>query len=82
MTVHTPTPDRTVALGDLADMDAVAEIIGVASRHVVSALIARRDDFPSPAVRAGTIRLWVRSDVETWERTYREGQRRDYRSRR
>lgn len=78
MTVHTPTPDRTVALGDLADMDAVAEIIGVASRHVVSALIARRDDFPSPAVRAGTIRLWVRADIDTWHAAYRADQRRDY----
>lgn len=78
MAIHTPTPERAIALGDLADTDTVAGIIGVSSRHVVAALIARRTDFPAPAIQVGTIRLWVKSDIEAWNENYRANQRRDY----
>lgn len=52
---------------DLIDAGAVADLLGLASRNVISVYRARYDDFPVPVVEQGSCRLWLRSDVVTWK---------------
>lgn len=53
---------------DLVDTVAIAELLGLASNRVVSALRSRHADFPEPIVNLGPRRatLWHRDDVITW----------------
>ena len=55
---------------DLVDATAVADLLGFASRNVVSVYRKRHSDFPAPVVDMGAGRclLWLRSDVEAWAR--------------
>lgn len=53
---------------DLIDAAGVAELLGLASRAVVSVYRGRYPDFPPPAVERGQCRLWLRSDIEAWAR--------------
>ena len=55
-------PDR------LIDAAGVAELLGLASRSVVSVYRSRYRDFPTPAVERGQCRLWLIDEVEDWAR--------------
>jgi predicted DNA-binding transcriptional regulator AlpA len=55
-------------LSDLIEMDEVAQILGLASRRVVSVYRVRYADFPTPAVEKGRCLLWFRQDIEAWAR--------------
>jgi predicted DNA-binding transcriptional regulator AlpA len=54
---------------DLVDATGVAEILGFASRNVVSVYRKRHLDFPAPVVErsGGKTLLWLRTDIETWK---------------
>ena len=58
---------------ELVDSNEVAEILGLADNRGVSVYRARYDDFPEPVAAKGSGKclLWLRSDVEAWERTTR-----------
>jgi predicted DNA-binding transcriptional regulator AlpA len=58
---------------DLVDATGVAEILGFASRNVVSVYRKRHPDFPGPVVDMGAGRclLWLRVDIERWSRSRR-----------
>lgn len=55
--------------GDLIDAGAVAELLGLASRNVISVYRSRYEDFPAPVVEQGACRLWLRADIVAWHRT-------------
>jgi hypothetical protein len=57
---------RRIDPDDLIDTAGVAELLGLASRSVVSVYRGRYPDFPAPVVKRGTCRLWLRSDIEAW----------------
>ena len=57
---------RRIDPDDLIDTAGVAELLGLASRSVVSVYRGRYPDFPTPVVEQGSCRLWLRSDVEAW----------------
>jgi predicted DNA-binding transcriptional regulator AlpA len=57
---------RLIDPDDLIDTAGVAELLGLASRSVVSVYRRRYRDFPAPVVEQGSCRLWLRSDVEAW----------------
>jgi hypothetical protein len=57
---------RRIDPNDLIDAAGVAELLGLASRSVVSVYRGRYSDFPPPAVERGQCRLWLRSDIEAW----------------
>jgi hypothetical protein len=57
---------RRIDPDDLIDAAGVAELLGLASRSVVSVYRSRYPDFPYPAVERGQCRLWLRSDIEAW----------------
>jgi hypothetical protein len=57
---------RLIDPDDLIDTAGVAELLGLASRSVVSVYRGRYSDFPAPVVEQGACRLWLRSDVEDW----------------
>ena len=59
---------RLIDPDDLIDTAGVAELLGLASRSVVSVYRGRYPDFPAPVVDQGACRLWLRSDVEAWGR--------------
>jgi predicted DNA-binding transcriptional regulator AlpA len=51
----------------LIDAGAVAELLGLANRNVVSVYRRRYSDFPVPRVERGpNVVLWLRQDIETW----------------
>lgn len=66
MGARSPTPNRRVALGDLIDAHAVADIIGVHGPRAVSLYRSRYGDFPAPAIELGRGMLWVRADIMRW----------------
>jgi len=56
---------------DLIDAHAVAEILGLAQPNSVSTYLKRYSDMPRPAVDLGPgrPRLWLRPEIEEWNRT-------------
>lgn len=58
-----------IDVDDLLDSDAVAELLGLASRRTVSVYRRRYPDFPSPVVQSdrGRCMLWNRADIERWK---------------
>lgn len=63
---------------DLIDARGVAELIGVSQRNTVSGYQRRYPSMPRPVVDLGhgRCKLWLRSEVEDWERQRtRRGQR-------
>ncbi len=51
---------------DLVDAAGVAQILGLASRSVVSVYRSRYEDFPQPVVERGQCRLWSAETVRNW----------------
>lgn len=60
---------RMVDIDDLLDAQGVADLLGLATRSVVSVYRSRYSDFPAPAVERGGLRLWHRDDVLAWKAT-------------
>jgi predicted DNA-binding transcriptional regulator AlpA len=52
---------------DLLDAEAVANLLGLASAGVISVYRTRYKDFPPPRIERGRCRLWLRTDIETWD---------------
>jgi glutathione-regulated potassium-efflux system ancillary protein KefG len=75
---------RRVRPEDLIEAQTVAEILGLRQRNSVSTYQARYSDMPRPVVNLanGKIRLWLRSEVERWDRTRERAGRREVASRR
>lgn len=65
---------RTIDVEDLLSAAEVAELLGLSMRQVVSTYARRYDSFPTPAVvkSNGHTKLWIREDVEEWNRVHRE----------
>ena len=61
---------RMVDLDDLIDAAEVARICGLSTRNSVRTYRTRYADFPDPVVDLGEGRclLWLRTDVESWNR--------------
>ena len=57
---------RILDTDDLIDSQGVADLLGLASRSVVSVYRSRYPSFPPPAVERGGCRLWHRDDVLAW----------------
>ena len=57
-----------VLLSDLVDSDAVAELLGLTNRRVVSVYQRRYPDMPRPVItsNAGRCQLWLRSEIAAW----------------
>lgn len=55
---------------DLIGAAEVAEILGLSHHNSVSTYMQRYEDFPKPVIDKsnGRIRLWLKSEVENWER--------------
>lgn len=70
---------RTVDLDDLTDAAGIAAILDLSHRTSVGIYRKRYDDFPEPVVDMGSGRclLWLRSEVEAWQRK-RAASRRSY----
>ncbi|UDY35531.1 hypothetical protein [Dermatobacter hominis] len=66
---------KKVDLDDLLDVADVAELIGLSNPKGVSTYQRRYEDFPAPiwASRGGRCQLWLRTDVEKWDRLRTEG---------
>jgi len=54
----------------LLDAGEVAELLGLSRREAVSTYRRRYADFPGPVLEknSGKCALWLRSDVERWQR--------------
>lgn len=65
------SPD--VNTDDLVDANEVAEMLGLSHRNSVSTYLRRYHDFPQPIVErsGGRTRLWLRSDIEVWDKSTR-----------
>lgn len=59
-----------VAVEDLIDATAVAEIVGLAHRNSVATYLHRYADFPRPVFEMGRCRVWSRVDVDKWTRAH------------
>jgi predicted DNA-binding transcriptional regulator AlpA len=46
-------------------------MLGLTHHNTVSTYLRRYDDFPRPVVdrSGGRVRLWLRQDIEAWQRT-------------
>jgi predicted DNA-binding transcriptional regulator AlpA len=55
---------------DLVDARAIAELLRLSSPRAISVYRARYPDFPAPVVDMGVGRclLWLRIDIEQWNR--------------
>lgn len=64
---------RRIDPDDLIDAAMVADVLGFASRNVVSVHRKRHPDFPAPVVDMGAGRclLWLRQDIEKWAKARR-----------
>ena len=64
---------RRVDLDDLIDATDVATILGLSRATSVYVYLNRYPDMPRPVVDRGPkrARLWLRTEVEAWERTRR-----------
>ena len=62
-----------VDTNDLVDAQGVADMIGLSHRNTVSSYQRRYPDMPRPVVDLGPGRtkLWLRSDILTWEQRRR-----------
>ena len=71
----------TIDAGDLIDAHGVAKILGLSHSNSVSTYQRRYPDMPRPAVDLGEGRckLWLRSDVMTWDALRRVGHAEDAR---
>lgn len=76
--------DETVTIGDLADavdIDQLRGMLGTTTRRrepvarSYAQVIAGRKGFPDPIVDRRNIRLWLRSEVESWLDRNRPGWR-------
>lgn len=58
---------------DLVDSGEVADLLGLSSSTAVSTYRVRYSNFPSPVVVKGSGKcvLWLRTDIEQWERSRR-----------
>ena len=58
---------------DLIDAHEVAAVLGLSSRNSVSTYRRRYPDMPQPVINRGNGRtmLWVRKDIEAWEKKRR-----------
>jgi len=56
---------------DLMTASEVAVILGLAHHNTVSTYLRRYPDFPRPVVdrSGGRVRLWLRQDIEAWQRS-------------
>ena len=61
-------PVVLVETRDLVDADGVAELLGLAQRNSVSLYQRRYTDMPRPVIDLGPhrVKLWLRSEIETW----------------
>jgi glutathione-regulated potassium-efflux system ancillary protein KefG len=57
-----------VDLDELIDSNEVAALLGVASRQVVIVYTQRYKNFPKPVLNRARFKLWLRSDIERWNR--------------
>jgi hypothetical protein len=57
---------RRIDPDELIDAAGVAELLGLASRSVVSVYRGRYPNFPLPAIERGQCRLWLRSEIKAW----------------
>ncbi len=59
---------RQVALEELLDAHAVADLLGLAHRNTVSVYQHRYDDMPRPVLDLGEgrVKLWLRPEIERW----------------
>jgi predicted DNA-binding transcriptional regulator AlpA len=59
--------------GDLIDSSEVAELLGLSTSRAVSTYRTRYPDFPQPVVEkaSGKCTLWLRSEIEAWDRSRR-----------
>lgn len=66
---------RKVDVDDLIDTLGVAELLGLSHRNSVAVYRGRYADFPTPVVQlsGGRYPLWVRQDVEAWDKNRRGG---------
>jgi predicted DNA-binding transcriptional regulator AlpA len=60
---------RKVDVDDLVDARVVAEILGLSHPNTVIQYQHRHADMPAPALDLGhrRIKLWLRSEIETWD---------------
>jgi predicted DNA-binding transcriptional regulator AlpA len=54
---------------DLLDATEVAAVLGLMNWRGVHVYRGRYPDFPKPKVSKGRCLLWLRSDVEAWQRS-------------
>ena len=62
---------RNIDVDDLIDAYGVAEVLGLANPNGVSVYRRRYSDFPTPVIDKGRCLLWIRGEVELWERKRR-----------
>ena len=56
---------------DLMTASEVAVMLGLSHHNTVSTYLRRYPDFPRPVVdrSGGRVRLWLRQDIEAWQRS-------------
>ena len=56
---------------DLITASEVAVMLGLAHHNTVSTYLRRYEDFPRPVVdrSGGRVRLWLRQDIQAWQRS-------------
>jgi predicted DNA-binding transcriptional regulator AlpA len=59
----------TVDIEDLLNATEVAALLGLSQRQAISTYRGRYPDFPKPVINKGTCVLWLRADVEAWDKT-------------
>lgn len=59
---------------DLVGVAEIAETLGV-SRQRVHAIMTTHDDFPEPVAELSAGRIWLREDIEKWQRKSGRGGR-------
>jgi glutathione-regulated potassium-efflux system ancillary protein KefG len=59
---------RKVAIDELLDAHAVAELLGLSHPNTVSVYQHRYEDMPRPVIDLGKgrVKLWLRLDIERW----------------
>jgi prophage regulatory protein len=59
---------------ELIGISGVAELLGVTRQG--ADFLSKRTDFPEPAHKLPTGRVWVRAEIEAWNRSARLGETR------